>query len=783
MKFRTITPVLLALAAFLLAPLATFSQAPEPPARAGAPPVGPTIRSIEIQYAGPETVSRQKILANMRTQVGRPYSESSVEEDIRSLYATGNISNVRIFGEPQADGVKVIVVVAAKSQVSEVVVNGVSAFKPTKIRKEITTKVGATLNEATVEADRQKVIDYYHNHGFADATVTVNTALDEKSGKARVEFTVSEGGKMIVRDIIFEGNDHASRKDLNKVVKTHRRTIMNFLTKAGRLDADQVDEDVTALRDYYQNHGFLDVRIDAPKLIHTGQKVDVVFPIVEGPQYHVGRIEFAHAQVYTPEELAQDTKLKSGDIYSPAAVKADLKKLQDLYGARGYVDFQAGANTTPLGDHVMNLTYSMEEGNQSYVEHINITGNKRTKDKVIRREIALAPGELFNTPKVDASKQRLQNTNYFQKVDAYPVDTLVPGRKDLNVIVEEKRTGSFNFGAGFSSIDSLLGFAEITQSNFDLFNYPRFTGGGQKFRIRIQYGVQRKDAVISLTEPYFLDYKLSLGGEIFYREANFVSNVYDERRYGFSLTTRKALTDFTAFRFGYKLEDVGIQHLTSNASDYIRNQVGSRLESQVNAGINYDSRDSVFLTRHGMKIDLSTYVDGGPLGGATQIVGFDLEATRYFLLPWDTILTINGEAGVVSTWGGGDKVPIWDRLYLGGANNLRGYKYRYAGPKDNTGEPIGGDTLLRGTIEYTYPIIDKVRGAVFYDVGYVNQNSYVFVPEKTIDGSGGLNHDIGIGFRIDLPIGPVRIDYGIPLSKDQFLGSGGKFNFNIGYQF
>ena len=299
------------------------------------------------------------------------------------------------------------------------------------------------------------------------------------------------------------------------------------------------------------------------------------------------------------------------------------------------------------------------------------------------------------------------------------------------MIVEEKRTGSFNFGAGFSSIDGLLGFAEITQGNFDITKWPYFTGGGERFRIRVQYGTERKDAVISLTEPYFLDRKLSLGGEVFYHEANFVSNVYDERRYGFDINLRKSLTSFTAVRFGYKLEDVGIIDVASDASTFIQSQAFSRLESQINTGITYDSRDSVFLTRSGTKVDLSGFIDGGFLGGQTQIYGLNLEASKYFHLPWDTILTINGELGVVSTvasWGGGDEVPLWDRLYLGGANNLRGFKFRDVGPKDENGEPLGGNTLARATIEYTFPIIEKVRGAIFYDAGFVNAGTYKFQP-------------------------------------------------------
>ncbi|HEV7404814.1 MAG TPA: outer membrane protein assembly factor BamA [Chthoniobacteraceae bacterium] len=758
----------------------TFGQitVPGPPS---APPVL-IVRSIEIQYAGPQTVSREKILANMRTQVGKPFSQQAVEDDVRSLYATGDFSNVRIFGEQQGDGVKVMVVVQGKAKISTVNISGVTRFKETRIRKEITVKPNDALNEATLEADRQKILEYYSTRGYTDVDVKVATE-EETAGTVKVLFSVNEGGKTIVSDVKFEGNASIKTRDLNRVVKTKKKSIFNIFTKGGKLNADQVTEDVSALREYYQNHGYIDAEVLAPRLDRTGEKVEVTYIIREGPQYHVGKINYGEPKVFTVEEVSRATKLKEGAIYSPTGLRADIKAIQDLYGSHGYVDFQASANTSPGGPQILNVQYAFDEGTQSYVEHINISGNVRTKDKVIRREIAVAPGDVMNTVRMDASKQRLQNLNYFDKVEVYPGETLIPGRKDVNVIVNEKRTGSFNFGAGFSSIDNLLGFAEITQSNFDILHWPNFTGGGEKFRLRVQYGVSRQDVVLSLTEPYFMDRKLSVGGEVFYRKASFVSDIYDEKRYGFDVNARKALNEFTAVRLGYRLENIGIENVDSSASDAIKAEEGSRWESRVSTGITIDKRDSVFLTRKGYKIDFSAYIAGGFLGGDTDIYGFDIEAAKYILLPGDTILTINGEVGSVATWSGGDRVPIFDRLFLGGANNLRGYKFRDVGPKDDHGEPLGGNTLVRGTVEYTFPVIEKVRGAIFYDIGFVNAGSYKFSPSKESNGSAGLNMDVGIGVRLDLPIGPVRIDYGIPISSDSSNGSSGKFNFNIGYQF
>jgi outer membrane protein insertion porin family len=773
MKFRQILRLALALFTMVVSVPRSHGQQPAPA------PQAPIVRLIDVQFAGGARISKEKIVANMRTRVGRPYSEQVVEEDIRNLYATGNVSNVRIFGEPLPNGVKVIVVIAAKAQISEVVLNGPDQVKASRIRKEISAKPGDQLSEATLEQDRQKIIEYYANKGYGDVDVKYDTAVNEKIGTARVTFTVTEGGKTIIREVNVQGNSAIKTGDIKKVIKTRPRSMLNPLTyfsKTNRLNNDQLETDVSAVRELYQSRGYVDVQVGAPRVDRRSDgRVDVTFSLSEGPQYHVGRVSYSGAQVLTQEELTKGAKVRTGEIYSPQSVRADVKSIQDQYGSRGYIDFNAGAQTKPAGQATMDVAFTIDEGVQSYLEHINISGNTRTKDKVIRREVALAPGDVYNTVRVDASKARLNNLNYFSKVDMYPSDTLVPGRKDLNISVEEKRTGSFNFGAGFSSIDSLLGFVEITQGNFDALHWPTFTGGGQKFRIRLQYGTRRKDFVIALTEPYFMDRELSLGGELFYREASFVSSVYDEKRYGGSITARKRLGTFTSARVGYRLEDITIFNVDENASNTIKEEEGTRLKSEISAGILYDTRDSVFLTRKGERIDFSAFVAGGFLGGDTDIYGFDLEGSKYFLLPWDTILTINGELASVSTWADGDRVPIFDRLFLGGANNLRGFKYRDVSPKDEDGEPIGGSSLWRMTVEYTFPIVDKVRGAVFYDVGAVGQGSYDF--------NGDVNSDVGFGVRLDLPIGPVRIDYGIPIQSDRYNDSSGKFNFNIGYQF
>jgi outer membrane protein insertion porin family len=779
-------------------------------------PTGPIVREIDVQYAGKPTISRERILANMRTTVGQPFSQTGAEDDIRNLYKTGEITNVRIFSEPLPNGVKVIVIVQTRSTIKAIIINGATKTATRKLLGQITSKKNKVLNEETLEQDRQKIEDYYHDRGFQNVDVKSAVAMDEKDNTATITFTVNQGERGVLRSVRFEGNQHVKSRDLRFAMKgTRGKTIISWIDKTGRLDQSKLHEDLDSIRDLYQSKGYIDVDIPETRVEKlTNGDLNLVVVIHEGVQYHLGTLSFDGTQIFTPAEIRRFLKMKENAIYSPKGLKDDVKTIQDYYGSRGYVDAHVTPEATPSGPGKVNLTYKIEEGGQSFVDRVNIAGNSVTQDKVIRREMPVAPGDVFNTVLVDTGKKRLENLGYFEKVDATPEDTDVADRKDLDILVQEKRTGSLSFGAGFSSIDSLLGQIELTQSNFDITNFPNFTGGGQRFRLLLQYGLIRKDLVLSLTEPYFLNTHLAVGGEIFYHDTDYLSNDYDQQNLGFDVNVRRGITRFTAASLEYRFETIDINNVNSN-STILEQEVGSRTRSALRADLSYDTRDSVFLTRRGDRVDISPYIAGGPLGGQTNIAGLDITGAHYVALPLDGILLFNGEIAGVTTIDGGDRVPVYDRLYLGGANNLRGYGFREVGPKDYKGNPVGGRSMARVTAEYTYPIINRVRGAFFYDGGFVNQQGFDFVPETyhsrsdfssdpnrvsdnpripkpnaggsdatNIEFGGGLNMDIGLGVRLDLPIGPVRLDYGVPLLYDDFDHRKlGKFNFNVGYQF
>ncbi|MBA2584939.1 MAG: outer membrane protein assembly factor BamA [Chthoniobacterales bacterium] len=736
---------------------------------------GATVRAIDVQYSGPANVSRERILSQMRTAVGQPYSDTTVEQDIRTLYGTGQIQNVRIFGQPAGDGVKVIVVVQTRAIVSEIAIEGAERISPKKLRKQIELKIGAYVNEDKLAEARQKIVDTYQARGFTDVDVNVRVDNATKPGTARVVYTVKEGVRGAVSAIRFEGNTAFSDRVLRKRMKTKGKTPISFLDKSGRLDESQFRQDVEAVREWYQNHGYMDVDVKDVLTERGNGRTNITIAISEGQKYHVGKITIRGEKVTTDAKIRALLKMREGNVYSPKALHDDAKAVADAYGTGGYVDLNIIPQSEPAGPGRLDVVYNVEEGNRAFVQRINIVGNTRTKDKVVRREVLIVPGDVYNTVRVDTSKKRLENLGYFSKVETYPEETGVAGRKDLTIEVQEKRTGALNFGAGFSTIDSLVGFIELTQGNFDLLSWPNFTGGGQKFRARIQYGTRRKDFTIGLTEPYFLDRVLSFGGEAFFHEADYLSSVYDQRDYGFALEARKPLGRFLSLSLGYRLEATEIFNLAVGISPQILAETQSRLKSEISTTLVFDTRDNPFLTRRGQRITLTPYIAGGFLGGNTQIYGFDLEASQYFKLPWDLIALFNTEIAGVNQWGSGDQVPIFDRLFLGGSNNLRGFNYRDVGPKDKNGEPLGGRTLARATVEITYPIIEHIRGAVFYDIGLLGDAAWD-------PAAGRIASDVGIGVRLDLPVGPLRIDYAIPLKKDGNDGSG-KFNFNVGYQF
>jgi outer membrane protein insertion porin family len=750
-----------------------------PPLAAQAPL---TILKIEIKHVGPPAVSDELIRANIRLKEGDAYLRNTVDDDVRNLYATGFFYNIRVGEEASPQGVTLTYVVQGKPKLTEIRFQGNTKYSRRKLLSKVTSKPGEPLDERKLFTDSQEILKLYQKAGYQKTQVKYALNIEEAAGRGVATFEITEAPKVKIDRIDFLGAEAFTQKKLRKQIKTRGHWMFSWITGSNILKDEQFDEDKERLTAFYREQGYIDFEIRDIQFENIRpNRLVIRFVVAEGLQYKVGAITFEGNKLFKTEELGAALRMKVGDTFTPRGLIQNLEALQDTYGARGYIDAQIRSVKNPnTVTGTMDLVFTVDERQQSFIEKIDIKGNVKTKDRVLRRELAVSPGEVFDITRVKISRQRLEGLNYFEKVDAQPEPTEVPNRKNLVIGVEEKSTGNFSIGAGFSSIDEIVGFVEVSQGNFDLFNPPYFTGGGQKVRLRLQVGTERQDYQLSFVEPWFLGRKLALGLDLYHRDLEFVSDEYDEVRTGGRLSLTRALgSDFLIGSVSYTLENVTIDNVSPTASTNIMNEAGTRLVSKIGGSLTYDTRGAGFLPERGQRTELSGELAGGPLGGETDFYRLELRSAWYFRgLSRGHVLELTGRIGVVESYGDSVSVPLFDRWYLGGLYTLRGFDYREVGPKDATGEPIGGNTYWFGSIEYSVPIIERLRFAVFYDIGMVYQDAYSFTD---VSGSGSYNDNFGFGVRLNLPIGPLRLDYGIPINSDRFNESSGQFQFGVGY--
>lgn len=754
----------------------------------GRPAGKPIVREIDIRFGGTATVDRARILSRMRLKVGEPWTQEKEDDDLKELYSSGDIMNAGIETTEVAGGVKVTVTAEARPAMGDLVFQGNTVFHSDRLRDLVEFKAGGVVDDSKLSEAKTKILDLYKKKGYPDAVVTYSVEPGSQPGFSRIVFQIDEGGRGVIDQIVFEGNTVFSARKLRGEIESDNRNWLKFWDLKRKLDREKIERDMAAIQNFYGDHGYFDARVTGVEPVASGgDKVNLVFHIVEGPQYVTGGVGVTGNRIFETSTFLPVFQLEAGRTFSLADMKTDIETIQEFYGSRGYAEVKVTPRIAKRAGNQIFITYGIEEGSQFKVGKIHISGNQDTKPEVILRELAIDPGDEYNTIKIRKSMQRVKNLDYFEDnngVDFMPVSSeLGPDYKDINITVNEKKTGSLQFGAGFSSIDSLVGMVELTQKNFDITNWPHFTGGGQRFRLSLRAGSRRKDFMLSLTEPYFMGERLSLGTDLFWTEKTFLSDYFDQRDAGGNINLRKPLGDNTDIRLTYTLQQVEIYNIDDKASPAFFAEKGSFLQSRLGAAIVFDNRNSIQMPSRGHKFTFESQMSGVFLGGDVDTYTVSLSGQKYWKMPWNSIFSVEGKVAVVDG-ANGDRVPIFERQFLGGANNLRGFKYREVGPKDRTvgtssyGEPLGGGTSAYLTAEYTFPIVKKVRGAVFADAGFVNTRSWDF-------NSSDLNADVGIGVRVVLPvIGPIKIDWGVPVRSDNFNdSSSGRFNFSVDYKF
>ena len=741
---------------------------------------GKKISAVDIQFTGAKTVDEARIRNLMSSKVDTPYAAERLDADVKALFESGLVEDVRILAEPVGETVRLIAVVTTRSEYVAIGFVGNSVFSDQKLARESKLKSRGILSDEVILEARRNIEKYYQGYGYPDVEVKHRMQPTAQAGKADLIFEINEGSKNEIRKIRFEGNKAFTGPELRKEMKVKPKGWFSWLTKSGRFESDQLDTDMDAVLDYYRSKGYLRASSPGMRREPVGDgRVDLVIPINEGDKYTVSAVGFGKITVFKSEELYPGLTLLANDAYSSKKMRDDVTMIRSYYGSRGYADAAVSPDIRDAGPNRVSITYRVTEGTRFHVGRVNISGNTKTKDKVIRRQGTLQPGDWFNSVELETTKARLTNLQYFN-------DVQVTGRpagggyRDVNVLVEEKATGSVGVGFGFSSIDSIVGFLTLEQRNFDLFNPWNFTGGGQSFGMNLRVGSQRTDFTMTLVEPWFMDRKLNLGGDLFFRQSTYFSDYYEQTNAGGSIFLRKPIGEKSSLKLEYRIEQVAIdvESDTPAASQLLRED-GDFLRSAMALNYLYDSRDSPVQPRSGHKVDAGMTLAG--LGGDVNTFGISVQAQKYWNLKWDSIFSISGElASVDST--NDDEVPIFERVFLGGGRTLRGFEFRDVGPRDTpntTGEAIGGKSLGYASFEYTVPVIESVRVATFFDMGFVNASSWDLSPSD-------LYGDVGLGVRLKLPISPLplALDYAVPVMvPDDEADKGGQFNFYLLYQY
>ena len=764
-------------------------------------PDGKTIASIDIEIEGPDTIGKSFILQNLQIETGISYKSNAIDKSIRNLMATGAIDDVKVYLDPDKSNeneVSLVFKVRTKARIGEITFEGNDKLSTRKLEKSIEISLGELLDEAEIKSDQKALEELYLEKGFWNSRVDSRVVRKEGERSVSVIFTIVENEKRKISNIRFVGNDNISSKELLKEMETAPWRFWRFWSKRSKYRPSVLEEDLNNLRTLYRDEGFLDVSIEQQmiKLIPEGKSsMELAINISEGERSYFGEVTIVGNSVISTEELMEldergDRELKTGDPYSPTLLSDERNRIRRKYGEKGYLDARVVSIRKPnLETGQIDLRFEITENNKFSVNSIQVRGNDKTKTVAIVRELALAPGETFDLKRMETSEARLRNTRFFEKVtlDDEPITSEDPElkstRRNLVVDVEEGRTGHVSFGVGFSTLEKAMMFAEFRQGNFDVMRWRaphRLQGDGQKFRLRLKLGSRSNEARLALEEPWFLNRRVAAGFELFREKSDYYSSYYDEMRAGFEVYFRKRLFELVEGRLFYRLEDVKIDDVSTNAPSFIKNE--DLLISKVGLSLTRDTRNKILFPSEGSIVTVKKEFAGGPFAGDADYGRFELQGAKFFETfdPMEQVLSIVGRTGTLGRFDGKDAdVPFFEKFFLGGPYNLRGWDYREAGPQDSS-EPMGGNSYSYLSAEYTFKIADPLRFAFFYDGGFLRTGDFKFLPG---DDQQGWHDNWGLGIRIMVMGMPLRLDLGFPISDPTDSGGSPQFHFSGGTRF
>jgi outer membrane protein insertion porin family len=676
---------------------------------------------------------------------------------------------VDIKSTPQ--GKEIIFIVVEKPSVKEILITGNQKVKRDDIKEKMTLKPRSILNLDKVKEDSEQVRKLYFSKGYYGVKVEYNVEYLE-TNEAVITFTISEGPKGHIKKIVFKGNKHIKSSDLKKVMTTSQWNILSIITQTGTLDEDVLKNDLQLLNAYYVDHGYLDAKISEPKVdLSDPKKIRIEIEITEGPLYYLGDINFRGDVLTTKEDLFKTLKIKRGDVYSNTAVRKDINGLTEKFSNQGYAYVEINPETAVDNKNLLvHLTFDIEKKKPVSYEKIQIVGNTKTRDKVIRRELQVAEGELYNSTNMNKSRDRLKRTGFFKEVDFTTSRGSTEEKINLDLKVEEAPTGSLTFGIGYSNTQSLVGTASLSDKNLFGMAYHGY--------LKFALGLETTNVRAGLTDPYFLGYRFSAGFDLYHEKDEYFEDYYKYAITGGDIRFGKELTDKFRIDAMYKYEIVNIFDVSPYASTYIKEMRGKTTTSAISVTPSIDNRDDYYNPRRGGRHSLLISYAGGILGGDSYFVKVVGQTSWFFPLPFNTTLNLRASAGTILPFGGKmavyndaglfvgfrERVPLTEKFYVGGAGTIRGFEYGMAGPKDINNEPVGAKNMVVFNTELIFPISKAIglRGALFFDIGKAwgidSTLSQGLVFKR------GIAMGVGPGIRWFSPFGPIAIDIGFNLN-------------------
>lgn len=744
--------------------------------------------------------ARDYILSHTLAQKGGFISGRDLAKDQRALLASGLFTDVQIFVKEEDEGVNLYYEVKLSPRLSmPIVINGNNAFSQRRITKLLGFANGDRVSRNTIDAACDKLREEYKKSYYNRVKVSYSLSEPDKDGFTHLSLTINEGEKERLASFVFSGNSVFSNSDLNSVLgrPSPYNPFKGFYSswRINAFDRDGIKDKIVA---FYRQNGYLDATVSDPVLISEDGEKKLKIAINEGSRYIITSAIINGVSLFPERDirLIVSGAIKPGSPAAPSRQRAAEKLINDFYGSKGYIENEISTRLVTLknepgaSDKKVALEVNVKEGFLAHIRSIRIKGNTYTKDKVIRREFAIAPGLILNEVLLETSKRRAENLGYFEQVRVTHIPSQEdPALRDVVFDVNEKSTGTLMAGIGTSNIDNILGYVDISQNNFDILNWPTFRGAGQKMRLSASAGSSSNSGEISWTDPWFLDRQQSLTLSVYRRENSY--SEYDEKRIGGDASLAVPL------RYGRLIAKIGVEslsnddfisgkyHLAESTDEFMFQDIVDEKYLRVPLRLTwaYDTRNRPFVPTRGSRNNVFVEVQSTSLGSDYDLFKAGVDLRQYFpSYIGDTYFSMRLRAESVEGYSDTEEVPLNERYFLGGARSIRGFRHREVGPKAIPGEetggrahPVGGQTLANLSVEYNIPIAKVFRIAAFYDIGNVWEDAFDFDTSEYAS-------SWGFGVRFDIPGFPIRLDYATPLKHDDDYSRTERFIFSIGFE-